>query len=160
MNLWIFNKITQLNFDLNMIKRLATSLRQNHTLPKLKYPLRGGIPPCISPFQLEKHYSHHHSDYVKNLNSSIKGTKFEGKLLEDVIVESYNHEEFKNIFNNAAQHFNHSFYWNCLTPNAYGNKDGAENLISEIIKEFGSFENFQIAVTIKLNSKFSSKNPV
>jgi superoxide dismutase, Fe-Mn family len=143
-----------------MFKRLTTSLRQNHTLPKLKFPLKGGIPPCISPLQLEKHFSHHHSNYVKNLNSSIKGTKFEGKLLEEVVIESFNHEEFKNIFNNAAQHFNHSFYWNCLTPNSFGNKDGAENLVAEIIKEFGSFENFQKAVIIHYISLNSSKKLV
>ena len=122
-------------------------VRKVHQLPTLNYPISKGIPPCISPLQLEKHFQHHHGNYVKNLNALIKGTDFEKQLLWEIVRNSHSNIEFKKVFNNAAQHYNHSFFWHCLKPNAYGDKDGAEELMFDITAQFGSFQNFQQAVS-------------
>eukprot|EP01080_Neovahlkampfia_damariscottae_P010545 gene10545-3064_t len=131
-------------------------VRKVHSLPKLNFPLDKGIPPCMSPLQLEKHYSHHHANYVKNLNELIKGTNFEKQLLWEIVRGSHGRPEFQKIFNNSAQHFNHSFFWSCMKPKSYGNKDGAENLIYEITAQFGSFENLQRKFNEKALELFGS----
>src|SRR5665811_1525821 len=90
-----------------------------HTLPALPYPL-DGLAPRISKETLEYHYGKHHQAYVTSLNALIKGTGFENASLEDIIRKSSG-----GIFNNAAQVWNHTFYWNCLAPKAGGAPTGA-----------------------------------
>jgi len=80
-------------------------------LPSLPYALNG-LEPHISEETLNYHYGKHHASYVANLNKLVPGTSHEGKSLEDVIKSSEG-----GVFNNAAQIWNHSFYWNCLSPN-------------------------------------------
>ena len=81
-------------------------------LPALPYA-KDALAPHISAETLEYHYGKHHQTYVTNLNNLIKGTAFEGKSLEEIVRSSEG-----GVFNNAAQVWNHTFYWNCLAPNA------------------------------------------
>ncbi len=106
-----------------------------HTLPPLPYAL-DALQPIISKETLEYHYGKHHQAYVNNLNNLIKGTEFENASLEDTILKSSG-----GIFNNAAQVWNHTFYWNCLTPNSSREPNG--KLAEAIIKAFGSFDEFK-----------------
>lgn len=83
-------------------------------LPPLPYA-KDALVPHISAETLEYHHDKHHNTYVVNLNNLVPGTEFEGKTLEEIIKTSSG-----GIFNNAAQVWNHTFYWNCLAPNADG----------------------------------------
>ena len=94
------------------------------------------LAPHISRETLEYHYGKHHQAYVTNLNNLIKGTEFENLSLEEIILKSSG-----GIFNNAAQIWNHTFYWNCLSPNGGGEPSGA--LRDAIDAKFGSFEEFK-----------------
>jgi Fe-Mn family superoxide dismutase len=104
-------------------------------LPPLPFA-KDALSPHLSAETLEYHYGKHHQAYVNNLNQLIPGTKYENLPLEDIVRSSEG-----KIFNNAAQIWNHTFYWNCLTPNASGKPGGA--LLEGIEKRFGSFEQFQ-----------------
>jgi len=106
-----------------------------HTLPKLPYSM-DGLEPHISAETLEYHYGKHHQTYVTNLNNLIKGTEFESKSLEAIIKTAKG-----GIFNNAAQIWNHTFYWHCLSPNGGGEPTGA--LLDAINSSFGSFDEFK-----------------
>lgn len=115
------------------------------TLPPLPYAL-DALEPIISKETLEYHYGKHHQAYVTNLNNLIPGTEFESLTLEQIILKSS-----AGIFNNAAQVWNHTFYWQCMRPETANNvPTGA--LASAIDEAFGSFEAFKeqfnkIAVT-------------
>ncbi|QKJ48044.1 superoxide dismutase [Fe] [Proteus columbae] len=104
-------------------------------LPKLPYAL-DALEPHISKETLEYHYGKHHQTYVTNLNNLVKGTDLESKSLEEIIKSTDG-----GIFNNAAQVWNHTFYWNCLAPNAGGAPTG--KVADAINKAFGSFEEFK-----------------
>lgn len=106
-----------------------------HKLPDLPYS-KEALQPHISAETLEYHHGKHHKAYVTKLNELIKGTEFENMALEDIIVKAEG-----PVFNNAAQHWNHSFFWNCLSPKSGGNPDGK---IAELInRKFGSFDKFK-----------------
>jgi hypothetical protein len=90
-----------------------------HALPALPYAL-DALAPTLSQETLEYHYGKHHQTYVTNLNNLIPGTEFEALSLEDIILKSSG-----GVFNNAAQVWNHSFYWNCLSPTGGGAPTGA-----------------------------------
>ncbi len=106
-----------------------------HTLPALPYAM-DALAPHISKETLEYHYSKHHQTYVTNLNNLIKDTEWENSSLEDIIFKASG-----PIFNNAAQIWNHTFYWNCLTPKSTHAPSGA--LADAINKTFGSFDEFK-----------------
>jgi Fe-Mn family superoxide dismutase len=106
-----------------------------HELPALPYD-RGALEPIISSETLDYHYGKHHQAYVTNLNNLIAGTDFENSSLEDIIKSADG-----GIFNNAAQVWNHTFYWNCLSPNGGGEPTGA--LADAIADRFGSFDAFR-----------------
>ncbi len=106
-----------------------------HALPALPYAL-DALAPTLSQETLEYHYGKHHQTYVTNLNNLIPGTEFEAMSLEDIIMKSSG-----GVFNNAAQVWNHTFYWNCLSPNGGGAPTGA--LAAAIDAKFGSFEDFK-----------------
>ncbi|MBP6808525.1 MAG: superoxide dismutase [Fe] [Chromatiaceae bacterium] len=106
-----------------------------HELPALPYAL-DALAPTLSQETLEYHYGKHHQTYVTNLNNLIPGTEFETMSLEDIIMKSSG-----GVFNNAAQVWNHTFYWNCLSPNGGGAPAGA--LAAAIDAKFGSFEEFK-----------------
>lgn len=105
-----------------------------HKLPELPYAMNA-LEPHISRETLEYHYGKHHKTYVDNLNKLIPGTEFEKMSLEEIIKKSSG-----GIFNNAAQIWNHSFYWNCLSPKG-GEPVGA--LADAIKKSFGSSDEFK-----------------
>lgn len=104
-------------------------------LPKLPYAM-DALAPTISKETLEYHYGKHHQAYVTNLNNLIKGTEFENLSLEDIILKSSG-----GIFNNAAQVWNHTFYWHCLSPKTGQQPSG--KLAEAITKKFGSFDEFK-----------------
>jgi len=106
-----------------------------HKLPELPYAMNA-LEPHISAETLEFHYGKHHQTYVTNLNNLIKGTEFESMTLEEIVQKSSG-----GMFNNAAQIWNHSFYWNCLSPNGGGEPTGA--LLDAINSSFGSFDEFK-----------------
>ncbi|MGB6105008.1 MAG: superoxide dismutase [Fe] [Pusillimonas sp.] len=107
------------------------------TLPPLPYAL-DALAPTISKETLEFHYGKHHQAYVTNLNNLVAGTEFESASLEDVVKKSSG-----GIFNNAAQIWNHTFYWNSLSPNGGGEPGGA--LLEAINAKWGSVEAFKEA---------------
>ena len=106
-----------------------------HSLPALPYAM-DALAPTLSQETLEYHYGKHHQTYVTNLNNLIPDTEFEALSLEDIIMKSSG-----GVFNNAAQVWNHTFYWNCLSPNGGGAPTGA--LAAAIDAKFGSFEEFK-----------------
>ncbi len=103
-------------------------------LPALPYE-RDALEPYISKETLDYHYGKHHNTYVVKLNGLVGGTDLENKPLEEIIKTSEG-----GVFNNAAQIWNHTFYWNSLKPNGGGKPSGA--LAAAIDKAFGSFEEF------------------
>jgi Fe-Mn family superoxide dismutase len=119
-----------------------------HELPPLPYA-QNALEPHISAETLEYHYGKHHQTYVTNLNNLIKGTEFEDLSLEDVIKKSSG-----GIFNNAAQVWNHTFYWNSLSPDGGGEPDGA--LSEAINQKFGSFAAFKEEFTKTAVTTFGS----
>lgn len=120
-----------------------------HKLPELQYAM-DALQPHISKETLEFHYGKHHNAYVTNLNNLIPGTEFEDMPLEDIIKTSVS----GGIFNNAAQVWNHSFYWNCLSPNGGGEPTG--KLLEAINKAFGSFDEFKAMFTKSAVTNFGS----
>jgi len=110
-----------------------------HKLPALPYA-RNALEPHISAETIEYHYGKHHQTYVTNLNNLIKGTEFENASLEDIIRKASG-----GVFNNAAQVWNHTFYWNGLAPRAGGEPTGA--LAAAIKAKWGSFDEFKKAFT-------------
>lgn len=119
-----------------------------HTLPPLPYA-ENALEPVISAETISYHYGRHHKSYVDTLNRLIAGTEYENLSLEDIIRKASG-----GIFNNAAQVYNHTFYWNGLTPNGKGRPDGV--LLSAIGKKWGSFEDFQKAFTASCTGNFGS----
>jgi Fe-Mn family superoxide dismutase len=106
-----------------------------HELPKLPYAL-DALEPYISKRTIEFHYGKHHQAYVNNLNKLIIGTEFENASLDDIVRKAG-----AGIFNNGAQVWNHTFYWNCMKPQGGGDPSGA--LAGAILKNFGSLAEFK-----------------
>lgn len=119
-----------------------------HTLPALPYAM-DALAPHISKETLEFHYGKHHATYVTNLNNLIKGTEFAESSLEDIVKKSTG-----GVFNNAAQVWNHTFYWNGLSPNGGGEPTGA--LAQAINAKYGSFAAFKDAFTKSATTNFGS----
>lgn len=109
------------------------------TLPDLPYG-RDALEPYISAKTLEFHHDKHHQVYVTNLTKLIAGTDLENMSLEDIIKKSSGDAARAGIFNNAAQVWNHTFYWNCMKKNG-GGRPG-EKLMPKIEASFGSFDTF------------------
>jgi superoxide dismutase, Fe-Mn family len=108
-------------------------------LPELPYA-KDALAPYISANTLEFHYGKHHKTYVDNLNKFIAGTDLEGKTLEEIIKIAAQDASKAGIFNNAAQVWNHSFYWKCLKKQGGGAPTGA--IASKITSTFGSYDKF------------------
>jgi len=114
-------------------------LSMAHTLPALPYGL-DALEPNISRSTLEFHHGKHHAAYVTNLNNLVAGTDLEAKSLEDTITAVAGDAGKAGVFNNAAQVWNHSFYWQCMKPGGGGQPTGA--LADKINADFGSYEAF------------------
>jgi len=106
-----------------------------HELPELPYP-KDALEPHISAETLEFHHGKHHATYVTKLNGLIEGTEFADASLEEIIKKAEG-----GIFNNGAQVWNHTFYWNCMSPNGGGEPSG--DVADAINKAFGSFDDFK-----------------
>lgn len=117
-------------------------------LPSLPYA-KDALEPHISAETIDYHYGKHHQAYVTNLNKLTEGTDFAKQSLEDVIRNSDG-----GLFNNAAQVWNHTFYWNCLSPNGGGEPTGA--LADAINAKWGSFSAFKDAFTASAAGNFGS----
>lgn len=117
-------------------------------LPPLPYA-KDALAPHISAETLEYHHGKHHKTYVDKLNGLIPGTEFEGKSLEEIIKTSSG-----GVFNNAAQIWNHTFYWHCLSPNGGGEATGP--VADAISKAFGSFDKFKEEFTNSALNNFGS----
>lgn len=110
-------------------------IKMTFTLPPLPYP-KNALAPYLSEETIEYHYSKHHNTYVTNLNKLIAGTEFESMSLEEIIMTAKG-----GVFNNAAQVWNHTFYWHCLSPN--GGNEPTGKLAELIDKHFGSWITFK-----------------
>ncbi len=119
-----------------------------HELPKLPYAM-DALVPHISKETFEFHYGKHHQAYVTNLNNLVKGTEFESMGLEDIVKKSSG-----GVFNNAAQVWNHTFFWHSMKPAGGGKPAGA--LAAAIDKKWGSFDAFKEAFTKSAVGNFGS----
>ena len=117
-------------------------------LPKLPFAA-DALAPHLSAETFEYHHGKHHAAYVTNLNKLVEGTPNAEKSLEAIIKSSDG-----GLFNNAAQHWNHSFFWNCLAPKGGGNPKG--KLAEAITKDFGTFEQFKEQFSSKATTLFGS----
>lgn len=120
----------------------------SHQLPELPYA-KNALEPHISAETIDFHYGKHHQTYVTNLNNLIQNTEFEKLSLEEIIMKSSG-----GIFNNAAQVWNHTFYWNGLSPKGGGQPKGP--LADAIGKTFGSFDEFKQKFTQTAIGTFGS----
>ena len=118
------------------------------SLPPLPYEMNA-LEPHISSETLEFHYGKHHQTYVNNLNGLVEGTDNASKSLEEIIMSSDG-----GLFNNAAQVWNHTFYWNCMGPNGGGNPTGSA--ADAINQAFGSFDNFKDQFSKSAATNFGS----
>ncbi len=109
------------------------------TLPPLPYA-NDALAPHITPNTLSFHYGKHHQAYVTNLNKLLEGNELAGKSLEDIIKATAGKADKAGIFNNAAQVWNHTFYWHSMKPKGGGKPTGA--IAAKITADFGSYEKF------------------
>jgi Fe-Mn family superoxide dismutase len=119
-----------------------------HNLPPLPYE-ENALEPHISAETMQYHYGKHHATYVNKLNTLIKNTEFESSTLEEIIKGASG-----GIFNNAAQVWNHSFYWNCMSPDGGGKPEG--ELAAAIDDTFNNFDEFKEKFTDSAIGNFGS----
>ncbi len=123
------------------------------TLPKLPYE-KMALEPHISRDTLSFHHEKHHQTYVTKLNELIDGSNLEKLELEDIIKETAGKDDFAGVFNNAAQVWNHTFYWHCMKPSGGGKPTGS---IDEAIDQaFGSYDDFKQAFKQAALTQFGS----
>ena len=120
-----------------------------HQLPQLPYP-KDALAPHMSAETLEYHYSKHHQAYVTNLNNLVKGTEYDGLDLEAIVRTA----PAGGIYNNSAQVWNHTFFWNCMKPNGGGTPTG--ELADAINAKWGSFDAFKSAFHTSSVGNFGS----
>lgn len=129
--------------------------RLKFALPELGYPIEQGIPPSITPTQLDLHFNKHHKAYVDKLNELTEGTPLADHPIEHVIHHAWlNRPSTQVLFNQAAQHYNHSFYWACMRPG--GTPDVPPKLMMHIEKDFGTFDEFKKAFAASALANFGS----
>jgi Fe-Mn family superoxide dismutase len=123
------------------------------TLPALPYA-DNALDPVISANTISFHYGKHHKTYVDNLNNLVKGTEFEGATLEAIVNATAGKADKAAIFNNAAQIWNHTFYWHSMKPHGGGKPTG--KLAQMIDASFGSFDEFKKQLSATTVSQFGS----
>lgn len=123
------------------------------TLPPLPYA-RGALAPHISEQTLDFHYGKHHQAYVDNLNKMIDGGKLEKASLEEIILDAAGDKAKQGVFNNAAQVWNHTFYWSSMKPNGGGAPAG--DIAKAIGKDFGGYDGFKEAFSQAGATQFGS----
>ena len=122
-------------------------------LPPLPYDMNA-LEPYISQTTMEYHYGKHHRTYIDNLNKLIKDTEFENMPLEKIIIATVGNASYSLIFNNAAQAWNHDFFWKSMRSNGGGAPKG--NLAEKIDRDFGSYDNFRQEFKNAAVSQFGS----
>ncbi|MDX1950428.1 MAG: superoxide dismutase [Rickettsiales bacterium] len=122
-------------------------------LPKLPFK-PNDLEPYISSKTIDFHYNKHHKTYIDNLNNLVKGTEFEQYSLEQIIIKTFGKKDYISVFNNAAQAWNHNFFWHSMNKNAGGKP--SEKLLGKIEKDFGSFDNFRKLFFEEATKKFGS----
>ena len=123
------------------------------TLPALPFA-KDALAPLISAETFDFHHGKHHNAYVVKANELIAGTAFEGKSLEEVVKATANDNAHQALFNNVGQHYNHSFFWNCLSPNGGGEPTGK---LAELINaSFGNLDGFKDAFSKAAVGQFGS----
>src|SRR5699024_10469834 len=125
----------------------------NITLPDLPYA-KDALEPHISAETLEFHHDKHHNAYVTKLNELLPGSGLEGKGLAEIITATAKDDSKQGMFNQAAQVWNHTFYWNCMTPNGGGAPTG--DLKAKIEEDFGSYDKFREEFKNAATSQFGS----
>jgi Fe-Mn family superoxide dismutase len=140
--------VTERNRTVQRLQGSPAPGAHEHKLPRLPYAL-DALEPHMSAETLEFHHGKHHKTYVTKLNELIKGTRFEGLTLEEIIRASED-----AIFNNAAQTWNHTFFWQSLSPEGGGKPKG--ELAKAIDKSFGSFDAFKDKFTMAATEHFAS----
>src|SRR5246127_697185 len=108
-------------------------------LPPLPYP-KNALEPHISERTMDFHHGRHHQAYVTNLNNLVKGSPAENQSLEEIIRATYKDTSKTGVFNNAAQVWNHTFFWNCMKPKGGGQPSG--DVAQQIAKAFGDYGAF------------------
>lgn len=114
-------------------------MKITHQLPELPFN-KSALNPIITEETFDYHYGKHHAAYVNNLATLIQDTELINFSIEDIIKKGF-YEKNASLFNNAAQHWNHTFFWNCLSPN--GGKAPVGRIAELITRDFGSFELFK-----------------
>jgi superoxide dismutase, Fe-Mn family len=128
-------------------------LSMTFSLPSLPYP-KNALEPHISEETLSFHHEKHHQTYITNLNKLLEKSDYSQDSLEDIIKKTSKKSDCAGIFNNAAQVWNHTFYWHSLSPNGGGKPKGT--LAEKINQDFESFENFKTAFTQAALTQFGS----
>jgi len=128
-------------------------MAEQFTLPPLPYA-EGALAPVISAQTLSFHYGKHHKTYVDTLNKLIAGTEFEGQSLESIVRATAGKADKAPIFNNAAQVWNHTFYWNSLKPGGGGKPPSG--LASKVDSAFGDYDKFKAALVNAALTQFGS----
>lgn len=123
------------------------------TLPPLPYA-KDALEPHMSAKTFDFHYGKHHQAYVTKLNELIAGTEFEKASLEDIIAKTAGKADKAPLFNNAAQHWNHTFFWKSMKPNGGGKPSG--DIAKKIDEDFGSYEAFVEAFKTAATTQFGS----
>jgi superoxide dismutase, Fe-Mn family len=134
-------------------KSAASEGAAPHALPPLPYP-ENALEPVISANTIGFHYGKHHKTYVDNLNKFVEGTDYAGMPLEEIVLGAYGKPEAKAIFNNAAQIWNHTFYWQCLSPKGGGEPPAALKTLIE--DSFESVDACKKELAAKAVSQFGS----
>ncbi len=124
-----------------------------HQLPELPYA-KDALAPVISAETIEYHYGKHHAGYVNKLNGQIEGSKYASMSLEEIIKAAHGKGSEQGVFNNAAQVWNHTFYWSCMKPGGGGEPTGA--IADAINKSFGSVADFKSKFSAAAASRFGS----
>ncbi|MFO7535259.1 MAG: superoxide dismutase [Kiritimatiellia bacterium] len=134
-------------------ERSQTGAMTGFQLEPLPYP-QDALKPHISAETLSFHYGKHHKTYVETLNKLVAGSPWEDSTLEDVIVESAGLEDKKAVFNNAAQVWNHAFFWQCMKAQGGGEPSGV--VMERIEEAFGSYAEFRDAFLNAATGQFGS----
>jgi len=124
-----------------------------HILPPLPYAV-DALEPYISSNTLSFHHGKHHQTYITNLNNLVPNTPFATQQLEDIIVQTSSQPEYGGIFNNAAQVWNHTFYWNCLKPKGGGQPFG--EIAKLIDRDLGGYDKFKVDFKQAATTQFGS----
>jgi Fe-Mn family superoxide dismutase len=122
-------------------------------LPPLPYP-KNALEPHISERTMDFHHGRHHQAYVTNLNNLVKGSPMESQSLEEIIRATYRDSSKTGIFNNAAQVWNHTFFWNCMKPNGGGAPSG--DVAAAIERDCGGLDKFKDAFKAAAVGQFGS----